>query len=84
MMSRTFAVTALAAMVGAHLAMAVGVACIPPTQVADSAIFAAELEHCMQTSASCTDYIACQNAVQKRWNQPLSGSCDVIVDGSAE
>lgn len=46
-----------------------------------SAKFAAELEACMQTSANCADYVACQHAVQTRYGQPLSGKC--VVDGGA-
>lgn len=55
--------------------------CFPSPKVAESTLFAAELEHCMQTSPSCADYVRCQHSVQRRYEQPLSGTCEVVVDG---
>lgn len=82
---RGLAVTFGAALIGAHLTLALascsGGCSQLPAPVVDSAQFAGELEYCMQTSASCVDYVACQHAVQRRYDQPLSGSCDVVVDG---
>lgn len=81
---RGIAVTFGAALLGAHLTLALascsGGCSSVPAPVIDSGRFAAELEYCMQTSASCVDYVACQHAVQRRYDQPLSGSC-VVVDG---
>lgn len=59
------------------------VGCLPAT-TAQSAEFAGRLEACMQTSASCADYVACSHRAQREFGQPETGSCEVIVDAGAD
>ena len=78
------AVTLGAALIAAHIGIGIATCSGCSPAQARAATFAGELEACMQTSGNCQDYVACQHSTQRRYDQPISGSCDLTTDGGAK